>query len=43
MPEAIAQFEAALKINPDLWEAHQLLGILLSGAPNRRSESLAHF
>ena len=42
-PEAIAQFEAAVRINPGLVEAHYLLGILLSDQPDRRREALAHF
>ena len=43
MHEAISQFEAALRIDPNSSEAHVNLGIALSGLPGRMSEAIQHF
>lgn len=42
-PEAISQFEAALKIDPDSADAHVNLGIALSAMPGRKTEAIRHF
>jgi protein O-mannosyl-transferase len=41
--EAIAQFEAALQLNPDLAEAHFALGCELQNIPGRLSDATAHY
>ncbi len=40
LPEAIKQFEAAVQIKPDLFEAHYFLGLALAKVPGRTAESL---
>ena len=42
MPDAAAEYEAALRIDPDLAEAHYDLGLALSGM-GRPAEALSHF
>ncbi len=42
MPEAIAEFEAALRIRPDYAEAHNNLGNALEQMPDRLPEAIAH-
>jgi protein O-mannosyl-transferase len=42
-PEAISEYEAALKIDPGFADAHNNLGVLLMHAGVRRSEAIAHF
>jgi tetratricopeptide (TPR) repeat protein len=39
----VAEFETALRLAPDLAEAHYNLGRLLLTMPDRRGEALAHF
>ena len=41
--QAIAAFEDALRIRPDLAEAHNNLGVVLSQIPGRQSDAIAHF
>ncbi len=41
--EAIAQFEAAIRLNPDLAEAHFYLASLLQQEPGRLPEAAAHY
>ena len=43
MPEAITHFEAALRINPDLVEAHFNLGNALSQLPGRLPDAIAQY
>lgn len=43
MTEAIAHFEAALRIDPNHAEAHNNLGFTLTSFPNRMPEALRHF
>ena len=43
MSEAIAHFEAALRINPNHAEAHNNLGFALTNYPNRIGEAIRHF
>ena len=43
LPDAIAQYEAALRINPDLAEAHSNLGNILFQPPGRLPDAIAHF
>jgi tetratricopeptide (TPR) repeat protein len=43
MPDAIAQFEAAVRINPDLAEAHNNLGRALAEVPGRLADAIAQF
>jgi tetratricopeptide (TPR) repeat protein len=42
-PEAIAHFEAALRINPDMADAHYNLGTALAKVPGREPEAITHF
>jgi tetratricopeptide (TPR) repeat protein len=41
--EAIAHYEAALRLRPDFAEAHNNLAILLARQPGRQAEALAHY
>jgi tetratricopeptide (TPR) repeat protein len=41
MPDAIAQFQAALRIDPDYAEAHYNLGNALSQLPGRLPDAIA--
>ena len=41
--EALAHYEAALRIRPDYAEAHNNLAILLAKLPDRHAEALAHY
>ena len=41
--QAIAAFEDALRIRPDLAEAHNNLGVVLSQIPGRQADAVAHF
>jgi tetratricopeptide (TPR) repeat protein len=43
LPEAIAHFEAALRIKPDLPEVHNNLGAALASSGGRLPEAIAHF
>ena len=43
LPEAIAEYRAALRIKPDYAEAHYNLGLALTGLPGRRPEAMAEF
>jgi tetratricopeptide (TPR) repeat protein len=42
MPDAIAEYEAALRIRPDYAEGHYNLGVVLSRIPGRLPEALSH-
>jgi tetratricopeptide (TPR) repeat protein len=42
MPEAIAQYEAAVKINPELPEAQYVLGLALLKIPGRTPGAIRH-
>jgi tetratricopeptide (TPR) repeat protein len=42
-PEAINEYEAALRIKPDYEEAHYNLGIELAKIPGRLPDAIAHF
>jgi tetratricopeptide (TPR) repeat protein len=41
LPEAISEYEAALRIRPNYPEAHYNLGIALANIPGRRPEAIA--
>ena len=41
LPDAIAEFEAALRIAPDSAEAHHNLGIALLQIPGRQQDAIA--
>ncbi len=41
--EAISHFEAALKIDPNSFDAHVNLGIALSRVPGRMPDAIQHF
>jgi tetratricopeptide (TPR) repeat protein len=43
LPDAIAQFEAALRINPNFAEAHNNLGIALASTGRGLPEAVTHF
>jgi tetratricopeptide (TPR) repeat protein len=43
LPDAIAQFEAALQIDPDFANAHNNLGLALATVPERIPEAIAHY
>jgi protein O-mannosyl-transferase len=40
---AAAEFEAALRLRPDLAEAHNNLGVVLSQLPGRHLDAVSHF
>jgi tetratricopeptide (TPR) repeat protein len=42
IPEAIAEYKTALRINPAFAEAHHDMAVALAGIPGRRSEAIAH-
>jgi tetratricopeptide (TPR) repeat protein len=43
LPDAIAQFEAALRARPDFAQAENNLGIALANSPDRMPEAVNHF
>src|ERR1700723_2955380 len=43
LPDAIAEYQAALQIEPDYAEAHLNLGNILSQTPGRQSEAIAEY
>ena len=43
LPQAVLEYEAALRINPNYSDAHNDLGVALVGAPGRLSEAIQHF
>ena len=43
LPDAIAEYEEALRIKPDYAEAHTNLGTLLAGMPGKLPEAIAEF
>jgi tetratricopeptide (TPR) repeat protein len=43
LPEAVAEYEAALRIDPDLAEAHNNLGNALSQLPGRMPDAIAQY
>jgi tetratricopeptide (TPR) repeat protein len=43
IPEAIAHFETAVRIDPNSVDAHVNLGIAFSGIHGRRAEAIRHF
>jgi tetratricopeptide (TPR) repeat protein len=42
MADAIAQYEAAVRINPDLPKAHYVLGLALLKISGRTPEAISH-
>jgi len=42
LAEAIAHYEAALRLQPDLAEAHYNLGMALAQIPGRLPDAIAH-
>jgi tetratricopeptide (TPR) repeat protein len=42
IPDAIAEYEAALRFRPDYAEGHYDLGVVLSRLPGRLPEALSH-
>jgi tetratricopeptide (TPR) repeat protein len=42
MADAIAHYEAAVRINPDLPEAHYVLGLALLKLSGRTPEAISH-
>ncbi len=43
LPQAISEYEAALRIHPDYADAHNDLGIALENVPGRLNEAIEHF
>jgi tetratricopeptide (TPR) repeat protein len=43
LPQAILEYEAALRIHPNYSDAHNDLGVALVGVPGRLSEAIQHF
>jgi protein O-mannosyl-transferase len=43
LPDAIAEFETALRLAPDFAQAHNDLGVVLLYVPNRRADAMAEF
>jgi tetratricopeptide (TPR) repeat protein len=43
LPDAVAEFQAALRINPDYAEAHVNLGNSLSQIPGQQPEAIAEY
>jgi tetratricopeptide (TPR) repeat protein len=42
-PDAIAEYKAALRINPNYTDAHNNLGLALAGMPERMPEAIAEY
>jgi tetratricopeptide (TPR) repeat protein len=42
-PDAIAEYKAALRINPNYTDAHNNLGLALAGIPERMPEAIAEY
>jgi tetratricopeptide (TPR) repeat protein len=40
--DAISEYQAALDLRPDYWEAHFNLGALLASLPGRAAEAVIH-
>ena len=43
LPDAISEYESALRIKPDYAEAHNNLGVLLAGMPGRFPDAIAEY
>jgi tetratricopeptide (TPR) repeat protein len=43
VPEAVAEYEAALRLDPQFAEAYCNLGTVLLGLPDRRADARAQF
>jgi tetratricopeptide (TPR) repeat protein len=43
LPDAVAQYEQALRLNPDFAEAHYNLAIALAQIPGRMPEAITHY
>jgi tetratricopeptide (TPR) repeat protein len=43
LPEAVAEYRAAIRLAPDFADAHYNLGVALLQIPGQRQEALAEF
>ncbi len=43
LPDAIAEYQAALRIKPDFAEAHSILGMTLATIPGQLPEAISHY